>query len=400
MKIPASGAEIGLAEKEAMHQAVELGWLTSGAMNAKFEAMLEGFTGILAARTCNSGSSANLLAVAAMVESGRWKAGDEIITVAAGFPTTVNPLLLYGLKPVFVDITLPTYQVNVDHLYRAISHRTSGVMLAHTLGNPFDIQGVLDSISIRKIWLIEDCCDALGATYAGKHVGHFGSAATCSFFPAHHITTGEGGAVFSNDSDTIRAVESIRDWGRDCWCDPGANNTCGARFDQQHGELPQGYDHKYTFTRLGYNLKLTELSAACGVAQLEKAHAFIAARRENFNLYTSLLESVADKIVLPEATPGSEPSWFGFPITLREEGSRVHLQRYLAQNGIDSRLVFAGNLTRQPYMAGRKYLVASELRVTDQVMRDSLWVGLHPSLGQEEVEFVATMIKNFCGEFV
>lgn len=400
MRVPASGAAIGEAEKAALHAAVDRGWLTAGGTNRLFESMLERFTGIKHARTCNSGSSANLLAVAAMVESGRWKAGDEIITVAAGFPTTINPLLLYGLRPVFVDISLPTYQVNIDHLHRAMSHRTSGIMLAHTLGNPFDVGAILDLIHGKRIWLVEDCCDALGAGYDFKHVGNFGSLATCSFFPAHHITTGEGGAVFSNDSELIRTVESIRDWGRDCWCDPGANNTCGKRFDQQHGSLPQGYDHKYTFTHLGYNLKLTELAAACGVAQLDKVDYLIAARRRNFERYVSLLGDVRDRIILPEATAFADPSWFGFPITLTEEGSRAHLQRYLAQNGIDSRLVFGGNLTRQPYMASRKYLVASELRVTDQVMNDSLWVGLHPALGDEEIEFVAAMIKNFCGEFV
>jgi CDP-6-deoxy-D-xylo-4-hexulose-3-dehydrase len=400
LRVPASGASIGESEKAAMHRAVDRGWLTASGMNTRFEQLLQDFTGIKHARTCNSGSSANLLAVAAMVESGRWKAGDEIVTVAAGFPTTINPLLVHGLKPVFVDISLPTYQVNAEQLHRAISHRTRGVMLAHTLGIPFDVDAVLEAIGHRKdIWLIEDFCDALGSTYKGRHVGNFGALATCSFFPAHHITTGEGGAVFSNDDDLIRVVESVRDWGRDCWCEPGANNSCGKRFEQQHGDLPRGYDHKYTFTRLGYNLKLTEISAACGVVQIEQAESFVDARKRNAGRYGALLRPLADRLILPEGTVGSDPSWFGYPITLREEGVRPQLQRYLSQNGVDSRLVFGGNLTRQPYMSGREFLVASELRVTDQVMNDSFWVGLHPSITDTDVDYVAEMIGNFCGEF-
>ena len=399
MRVPASGAVIGDLEKAAMRRAVDRGWLTAGGMNVRFEQLLQSYTGIPHVRTCNSGSSANLLAVSAMVEAGLWRAGDEIITVAAGFPTTVNPLILHGLKPVFVDIVLPTYQVNVEHVQRAISRKTRGVMLAHTLGNPFDVAGVQEAINGHDIWIVEDCCDALGATYGGVHVGNFGALATCSFFPAHHITTGEGGAVFSTDPDKIRLVESIRDWGRDCWCDPGANNTCGRRFDQQFGDLPAGYDHKYTFTRLGFNLKLTEIGAACGVAQIEQVGAFVAARIKNYEFLRSRLSALHERLILPEATAGSSPSWFGFPITLREEGVRSGMQKYLAQNGVDSRLLFGGNLVRQPYMQGRPYLVASELRVTDQVMNDSFWIGLHPQLTEEQLSHAADMICNYVGEF-
>lgn len=398
MKVPASGWKVGDEEWSALHAAVDRHWLTAGESNAEFEAALQDFTGLKHVRTCNSGSSANLLAVASVVESGHWKAGDEIVTVAAGFPTTLNPLLLYGLKPVFVDISLPTYQVNVEHLERAISHRTRGIVLAHTLGNPFNCAAVEHLADQYGLTLIEDCCDALGATFQGEHVGKFGSLATCSFFPAHHITTGEGGAVMTDDDGMARVVESIRDWGRDCWCAPGQNATCGARFDQQHGELPHGYDHKYTFTHLGYNLKLNELAAAFGVVQARRAGDFRDSRRKNFLLLSSLLRGLAAKAILPEATDGSEPSWFGFPITIKEEGVRPSLQKYLAQNGIDSRLLFGGNLTKQPYMKGRKHLVASTLEVTDKVMNDGLWIGLHPALTEEQLEYAAHHIMTFFGE--
>lgn len=402
LNVPASSPVIGERERELMHAAVDKGWLTASAQNAAFEAELSRFTGIEHVRTCNSGSSANLLAVAAMVEAGHWKAGDEIVTVAAGFPTTINPLLLYGLVPVFVDITLPTYQVNVQQLERAISkHRTAGIMLAHTLGNPFPRDVRYGNCGQH---IVEDCCDALGSTYIGHegepvHVGSEASIATFSFFPAHHITTGEGGAVMSQSADHIRVVESVRDWGRDCWCEPGANNTCGKRFDQQFGDLPYGYDHKYTFTRLGFNLKLTEIQAACGLAQIERLPDFGVARRRHFGLLSKRLDVLRDHIILPEATEGADPSWFGFPITLKEKGLRNMLQRFLAGNGIDSRLLFGGNLTKQPYMKGRKHRVASELAITDRVMADSLWIGLWPGLTDEHLDFAASKIREFFGEF-
>jgi CDP-6-deoxy-D-xylo-4-hexulose-3-dehydrase len=393
MRVPASGSIITAADKAAMHAVIDAGWLTAGAVNAGFEQGLAAFTGIPHVRTCNSGSSANLLAVAAMVAAGRWSPGDEIVTVAAGFPTTVNPLLLYGLVPVFVDVDPQTYNAIPEQVERAISHRTKGIMLAHTLGNPFHAS------ILGRLPTVEDCCDALGSTAAGAHVGSQSDLATCSFFPAHHITTGEGGAVMTKHAELARVIESLRDWGRDCWCSPGANNTCGKRFLQQHGELPQGYDHKYTFTNLGYNLKITEVGAACGVTQLERLPEFVRKRVANFAFLERRLQPFADKLVLPKATPGSQPSWFGFPITLKEEGMRAPMQQYLAQNGVDSRLLFAGNVTKQPYMAGRKFRVAAELRNTDKIMNDSFWIGLHPALTEEDLDYAGAMIGNFIGEF-
>ena len=390
MKVPASGAVLGTEEKEAMHLVVESGWLTAGKVNDEFERRLGAYTGIKHVRTCNSGSSANLLAVAAMVEAGYWKAGDEIITTACGFPTTVNPLLLYGLVPVFVDVELGTYNTTLDLMYEAEDAGAKGIMLAHTLGNPIDL-------GLQKLPVIEDCCDALGSTFAGQHVGHVGRIATCSFFPAHHITTGEGGAVFTNDHNLIRKIESIRDWGRDCYCQPGQNGTCGKRFSQQHGDLPYGFDHKYTFTHLGFNLKLNEVGAACGVEQMKKLPDFVAARKANFALLWELLEDLQDKIILPSATEGSTPSWFGFPITIRESGLRDQMQKFLADREVDSRLLFGGNLTKQPYMKGRKYRVSGSLENTDKVMNDSFWIGLHPQLSAVHLAYSAEMIRLFFG---
>lgn len=400
MRVPASGCVITEADKAAMRTVVDRGWLTASTQNSAFELSLADFTGIAHVRTCNSGSSANLLAVAAMVEAGYWKAGDRIITVAAGFPTTVNPLLLYGLVPVFVDITLPTYNVNVEQLARAVNHNTRGIILAHTLGNPFDMRSVADIALRHGLMVIEDCCDALGSIYNGQHVGTMGAISTCSFFPAHHITTGEGGAVMTQDPHLARIIESVRDWGRDCWCQAGQNNTCGKRFDQQFGGLPHGYDHKYTFTRLGFNLKLTEIQAACGLSQIGRLPEMVAARARNFSFLRERLEPLADRLILPEAEHHTSPSWFGFPITLKEPGIRNGMQRYLDQNGVDSRLVFNGNITRQPYFKGRYHILSAELRVTDQVMNDTLWIGLHPALTDEQLAYSCEMIGNFVGEFV
>lgn len=411
MKVPASGVVLGKEEKEAMHVVVESGWLTSGKVNDEFESRLSKFTGIKHVRTCNSGSSANLLAVAAMVESGYWKAGDEIITTACGFPTTVNPLLLYELVPVFVDVELGTYNISEEIFRPAINvklnPKVNGTMLAHTLGNPFPSStrwndGKSDG---KGMPAIEDCCDALGSTYKDLgdrdtpiyHVGQQASISTCSFFPAHHITTGEGGAVFSSNHDLIRKIESIRDWGRDCYCQPGQNNTCGKRFSQQHGDLPYGFDHKYTFTHLGYNLKLNEVGAACGVEQMKKLPDFVQARKDNFKFLWNELEGLQDKIILPRATEGSDPSWFGFPITIKEEGLRDHLQKFLMEREVDSRLLFGGNLTKQPYMKGRKFRVSGDLKNADKIMNDSFWIGLHPQLSEEQLAYSAEMIKLFFG---
>lgn len=400
MKVPASGAVLGLEEKAAMHAVVDSGWLTAGPINRQFEESLERFTAIRHARTCNSGSSANLLAVAAMVESGHWKAGDEIITAAVGFPTTVNPLLIYGLIPVFVDVEIGTYNVNyhdIENIFED-SDDARGVILAHTLGNPFDWR-IRRNIPTTAL-LIEDCCDALGGKYDYDriNVGTQADISTCSFFPAHHITTGEGGAVFTNDSKLVRTIESIRDWGRDCYCQPGKNNTCGKRFDQQFGNLPYGYDHKYTFTHLGYNLKMNEVGAACGLEQMKKLPSFIEARRRNFDFLWTHLEHLQDRLILPVATEGSSPSWFGFPITLKESGLRNHMQRFLDGCGVDTRLLFGGNLTRQPYMKDRNFRISGSLANSDKIMEDSFWIGLHPQLSEEQLAYSCEMIGKALDE--
>ena len=396
--IPTSAPSLTEAEFDAMHKAVDSHWLTAGPINNKFEKALGAFTGHSYVHTCNSGSSANLLAVASLVEAGYWKAGDEIITAACAFPTTVNPLLLYGLIPVFVDVELETLNVSAKTMRTAWGPKVKGFILAHTLGNPFDEQ-------IRKdppgCYFIEDCCDALGATYqwGGEthHVGRHASLATCSFFPAHHITTGEGGAVFTNDEALARLVESIRDWGRDCWCEPGKENTCGKRFEWEYESLPAGYDHKYTYTHMGFNLKFTEVQASCGLAQTKRLTAFIAARRRNFRYLRDRLSAIQQHIILPDYSEGSSP--FGLPITIKETGQRTLLQEYLKQEGIDSRLIFSGNITKQPYMKGRNVRVSGSLENTDKIMNDSLWIGCHPSLTQENLEYMATKVETFFGRF-
>jgi len=389
--IPTSAPSLTETEFAAMHKAVDSHWLTAGPINNEFEKALGAFTGHTYVHTCNSGSSANLLAVASLVEAGFWKRGDEIITAACCFPTTLNPLLLYGLVPVFVDVEIPTYNVSQQTLDRAIGPKTRGVMLAHTLGNPYDFSLPSD------VTLVEDCCDALGATSRGIHVGHIGRLATCSFFPAHHITTGEGGAVFTNDRDLASVVESVRDWGRDCWCEPGKENTCGKRFSWEWESLPAGYDHKYTYTRLGFNLKFTEIQAACGRAQIERLGSFVESRRRNFRYLRDRLSSVGEHIILPLYSEGASP--FGFPITIKETGQRKDLQEYLKQEGIDSRLIFAGNITKQPYMKGRDFKISGDLNNTDKIMNDSLWIGCHPSLTQDNLEYMATKVETFFGRF-
>ena len=395
MIVTSSGALIGEAEKDAMHAAVDAGWLTAGPITADFERRLSQFTGIRHVHAVNSGSSANLVAVATMVEAGFWKAGDEIITVAASFPTTVNPLLLYGLVPVFVDIELGTYNAAPETVIAAVTSRTRGVMMAHTLGNPYRVPDI-------GVPVIEDCCDALGSTIDGVHVGTNAHPArphmaTCSFFPAHHITTGEGGAVFTNDALLASIAESVRDWGRDCWCDPGKENTCGKRFAWEWETLPKGFDHKYTYSRLGYNLKLTEIQAACGVAQIEKLDDFVSVRRANFRYLETLFAPLAGYLILPDFTAGASP--FGFPITFRETGLRSQAQQYLSQQGIGSRLLFAGNITKQPYFKGRQYRVHGELTNTDKAMNDTLWIGCHPALTQVHLDYAAQHIATFLGEF-
>ncbi|HET7033728.1 MAG TPA: lipopolysaccharide biosynthesis protein RfbH, partial [Casimicrobiaceae bacterium] len=349
--IPASGKVIGGAELQNMVEASLDGWLTTGRFNEAFEKRLGAFLGVKHVLTVNSGSSANLLAFSALTSPSLGeraiRQGDEVIAVAAGFPTTVNPILQFGAVPVFVDVGIPTYNIDVSKIEAAISPRTRAIMLAHTLGNPFDLAEIVRIAKKHGLWLVEDCCDALGSTYESRLVGTFGDIGTLSFYPAHHITMGEGGAVFTNDDDLRRIVESFRDWGRDCYCQPGKENTCGKRFCWKLGDLPYGYDHKYTYSHIGYNLKISDMQAACALAQMDRLDGFIAARRRNFGYLRERLRSVEEFLVLPEATPRSDPSWFGFLLTLREQAAtrRVELLEYLDQHRIGTRLLFAGNLT-------------------------------------------------------
>ena len=400
--IPVSGKVYGEPELCLLVDSALDFWLTTGRFNDAFEASLARVFGARWALTCNSGSSANLLAVSALTSpllgDEALRAGDEVITCASGFPTTVNPILQNGLVPVFVDVDIPTYNIRADLIEAARTPRTRAIVIAHALGNPFDLATVTAIAARNNLRLVEDCCDALGATYGGRPVGSFGDVATLSFYPAHHITTGEGGAVFVNRSVMKRAVESIRDWGRDCWCAPGRDNTCQKRFDWQLGELPHGYDHKYIYGHLGYNLKMTDMQAAVGLAQLDRLDGFIAARRRNFVLLREGLADVADILILPEATPGSEPSWFGFPLTLREDApfSREELVANLNGHRIGTRNLFGGNLIRQPYMQGREFRVVGDLAASDVVMRRTFWIGVYPGLGTPQIEFVIDRVRAFC----
>ena len=401
--IPPSGKLIGAPELRAMVEASLDGWLTAGRFNTEFEQRLAAFLGVRHLITVNSGSSANLVAFSALTSpklgERAIRPGDEVIGVAAGFPTTVNPILQFGAVPVFVDVELGTYNIDVSRIEAAITPRTRAIMLAHTLGNPFNVEAITALCRKYGLWLIEDCCDALGSTYGERMVGTFGDIGTLSFYPAHHITMGEGGAVFTNHPDLIRIAESFRDWGRDCYCPPGKDNTCGRRFCWKLGDLPEGYDHKYTYGHLGYNLKITDMQAACGLAQLDRAEAFVARRRANFARLSERLASCEELLLLPRATPGSNPSWFGFPITLRDEApvTRHDLVTYLEQEKVGTRLLFAGNLVRQPYMAGRNYRVSGELTNTDIVMNRTFWIGVQPALTDEMLDYAAERIESFLG---
>ncbi|SAL51168.1 lipopolysaccharide biosynthesis protein [Caballeronia sordidicola] len=401
--VPPSGKVLDASELKLMVEASLDGWLTTGRFNDEFEAKLAAFLGVRYLITVNSGSSANLVAFTTLTSPALGeraiKPGDEVIGVAAGFPTTVNPILQFGAVPVFVDVQIGTYNIDASKIEAAISPKTKAIMLAHTLGNPYNLEVITALCKKYNLWLVEDCCDALGSTYNGQLVGTFGDIGTLSFYPAHHITMGEGGAVFTNNPDLKRIAESFRDWGRDCYCAPGKDNTCGRRFSQQFGSLPEGYDHKYTYSHLGYNLKITDMQAACGLAQLEKASRFIAQRKEHFAFLKERLASCEEFLILPEATPNSDPSWFGFPITLREgcPVSRVDLLQYLDQNRVGTRLLFAGNLTRQPYMTGRNYRVSGDLTNTDIVMNDTFWVGVQPALTEPMMEFSVSKIEAFLG---
>ena len=399
--IPSSGKVIGGKEMELMVEASLDGWLTTGRFNKMFESRLAKFLNAKHLITVNSGSSANLVAFNTLTspELGERaiKPGDEVISVAAGFPTTLNPILQFGAVPVFVDIKLSTYNIDESKIESAINDKTKAIMLAHALGNPYELDSIIALCKKYNLWLIEDCCDALGSQYNGRLVGTFGDISTLSFYPAHHITMGEGGAVFTNNDKLIQIAESLRDWGRDCYCAPGKSNTCGKRFDWKLGDLPYGYDHKYTYSHLGYNLKISDMQAACGLAQIDRLADFIKVRKNNFSILKDGLKSCEEFLILPEATPRSDPSWFGFIMTLRPNSkvNRLELLEYLAKHKIDTRLLFGGNLTRQPYMIGRNYRAVGELTNTDRVMNDSFWIGVYPGLTKEMLGFVIKKLKTF-----
>jgi CDP-6-deoxy-D-xylo-4-hexulose-3-dehydrase len=401
--VPPSGKVLDAAELKSMVEASLDGWLTTGRFNDAFEKRLADYLGVKFLLTTNSGSSANLLAFTALTSprlgERAIKPGDEIIGVAAGFPTTVNPILQFGAVPVFVDIDLASHNIDATKIEAAISPKTKAIMLAHSLGNPFNIKVVKEICQKHNLWLVEDNCDALGSRYDGQLTGTFGDIGTLSFYPAHHITMGEGGAVFTNNHELKKIAESFRDWGRDCYCATGKDNTCGKRFCWKLGNLPESYDHKYTYSHLGYNLKITDMQAACGLAQMDKLDSFVQARKDNFAYLRNRLASCEEFLILPEATPNSDPSWFGFLMTIRPETDirRVDLINYLDQNKIGTRLLFAGNLTRQPYMLGRNFRISGDLTNTDLVMNNSFWVGVYPGLSEEMLSFIADKIEAFFG---
>jgi len=398
--IPPSGKVIGGNELKMMTDAVLDGWLTTGRFNDQFEAELANYIGVKYALTTSSGSSANLLAFTALtspqLNDRQIKPGDEVITVAAGFPTTVNPILQNNCIPVFVDVEIPTYNINTEQLEQAYSDKTKAVMLAHTLGNPYNLKAVKKFTEKHNLWLIEDCCDALGTEYNHQKVGNFGDIATLSFYPAHHITMGEGGALLTSSTKLKKIIESFRDWGRDCYCLPGCDNTCNNRFTRQLGELPKGYDHKYSYSHLGYNLKITDIQAACGVAQLQQIEQFVQKRRENFNYLTKKLQPLTQYLTLPEATKNSQPSWFGYPITIKgTKNCRIELIQYLDQHKIGTRLLFAGNLTKQPYFKDQNYKVVGELENTDKIMNQTFWVGIYPGISEEMMDYTVTQFMAY-----
>jgi len=402
--VPVSGKVIDGDDLSSVVDSALDCWFTTGRFAEDFERKLARFVGVRCASLVNSGSSANLLAVSALTSpklgDRRLKPGDEVITVAAGFPTTVNPILQNRLVPVFVDVALPTYEIDASQLEAARSEKTRAVVIAHTLGNVFDLDAVTAFVRKHNLWLIEDCCDALGSTWKGRHIGTFGDISTVSFYPAHHITMGEGGAVLTNRPDLQVLIESFRDWGRDCWCHPGKDNTCGKRFDWQLGNLPCGYDHKYTYSHIGYNLKATDMQAALGASQITKLPKFIERRKENFRYLFSALKPLESCLLLPEATPGSDPSWFGFPIGIRENApfKREDLIRALEANKIGTRLLFGGNLLRQPAYEGCEYRVVGELPNTDFVMNNVFWIGVYPGLTAEMLDFIVKVIKDFVAQ--
>jgi CDP-6-deoxy-D-xylo-4-hexulose-3-dehydrase len=400
--VPVSGRVYDATDMQMLVDSALDFWLTTGRFNDAFEERLAMTIGIKHAITVNSGSSANLVALSALtspkLKARQLQPGDEIITCATGFPTTVNPALIWNLVPVFVDVDIPTYNVDVSALEAAITPKTRAVMLAHTLGNPFDVLAIKEICDRHGLFLIEDCCDAFGATIGGRHVGTFGDIGTLSFYPAHHITMGEGGAVFTQSSLLDKIMESFRDWGRDCYCAPGRDNTCNKRFNWKLGELPKGFDHKYIYSHLGFNLKITDMQAAVGLAQMDHLEGFIADRRRNFDTLKTRLKHLESFFILPEATPGTAPSWFGFPITVREDApfTRDMLAADLNGRKIGTRLLFGGNLVRQPYMKGRNFRIAGSLANADIVVDRTLWIGVYPGLGTAEIDYVIDAFETFC----
>ena len=399
--VPVSGKVIGDLELKNMVEASLDGWLTTGRFNEQFEEKLANFLGTKCLLTVNSGSSANLIAFSTLtspkLKERAIQKGDEVISVAAGFPTTVNPIIQFGAIPVFIDVKIPTYNIDENLVEEAINPKTKAIMLAHTLGNPFNLKKISEICKKYNLWLIEDTCDALGSKFNGQNVGTFGDLATLSFYPAHHITMGEGGAIFTNSKKLERIAESFRDWGRDCYCEPGKDNTCNKRFGWKLGDLPFGYDHKYTYSHLGYNMKITDMQAACGLAQLERLESFIRVRKENFNFLYKNLKSLDEFLILPEAEKNSDPSWFGFPLSLRKNNkfNRNGLIKYLNDNKIGTRLLFSGNLTKQPYMKDINFKVQGELKNTDFIMENTFWIGLYPGLYKSHLEYSVSKIKNY-----
>jgi len=400
--VPVSGKVFDTAELQYLVDASLDFWLTTGRFAAEFEQKFAEWMGVKHCLLVNSGSSANLLALTALtspqLKEKQLQPGDEVITVAAGFPTTVNPIFQNQLIPVFLDVKSPTYNLDTSQLEAAFSPRTRAIMVAHTLGNPFDLKSVMAFAQKHDLWVIEDNCDAVGSLYEGRKTGTFGHLATVSFYPAHHITMGEGGAILTNDSRLKRIVESFRDWGRDCFCPPGVDNTCGKRFGWQMGELPCGYDHKYTYSHVGYNLKMTDMQAAVGLAQLDKLPDFITKRRQNFEFIYQKLQDLQDILVLPQATTRSEPSWFGFPLSVTEDApfTRNALVQYLEARRIGTRLLFGGNLVKQPAYKSLKYRVVGQLATTNQVMQSTFWLGVFPGLTKEMLSYVVSTIHEFC----
>jgi len=398
--VPVSGKVIGKEEIKNMIEASLDGWLTTGRFNKVFEKKIAEAVGAKIAITVNSGSSANLVAFMTLTSpklgERAIKPGDEVITVAAGFPTTVNPSIQFGAVPVFVDIDIPTYNINIDQVENAITKKTKAIMIAHSLGNPFNLKKIREICDKNNLWLVQDTCDALGSKFDNNKVGFYGDIGTLSFYPAHHITMGEGGAVYTNSMKLKRIAESFRDWGRDCYCEPGKDNTCKKRFDWKLGDLPHGYDHKYIYSHCGYNLKITDMQAACGVAQIDKLESFINKRNSNFDYLKKNLLDFKDKFILPEATENSTPSWFGFLLTIRDNQiDRNKITQFLNEKKIGTRLLFSGNLIKQPYMKDKIFKIGSELKNTETVMKNSFWVGVYPGLQNEHLDYILENIKSF-----